>query len=196
MTNVKKLAMLLLISIPMYGCVAGQSVAIDYSAEPMTIAPGDAGAVRVTVADKRPFVLSGDKPAYYVGKYRAGFGNPWDVTTEDRKPLAELIEADVVEELRALGFSTEGPGKMLAVTVNDWNFDGWQNGRLWYDISMVLSSSDGVELYSGTVKDEVGITGTLSGIKGGVERDIPIIYSNAIRKMVRENDELLGALTR
>ena len=196
MTNVKKLAILLLASIPMYGCVAGQSVAIDYSAERMTIAPGDSGAVRVTVADKRPFVLSGDKPAYFVGKYRAGFGNPWDVTTEGRKPLADLIEADVVEELQALGFSTDGPGKTLAVTVNDWNFDGWQNGRLWYDIAMVLSSSDGGVLYSGTVKDEVGITGTFSGIKGGVERDIPIIYGNAIRKMVRENTELLDALSR
>ena len=196
MTTLKKLAILLFVSIPMVGCVAGQSVTIDYSAEAMAVAPADAGAVRVTVADKRPFVLSGDKPAYFVGKYRAGFGNPWDVTTEDRKPLAELMQADVVEELQALGFGTDGAGKTLAVTINDWNFDGWQNGRLWYDIAIMLSSSDGTELYSGAVKEEVGITGTLSGIKGGVERDIPVIYSNAIKKIVRENSELLSALSR
>jgi len=196
MNNVKKLAILLIISIPMCGCVAGQSVTIDYTAEPMVVAPADSIPVRVSVEDKRPFVISGDKPPYFVGKYRAGFGNPWDVTTDERKPLADLIEADVVEELQALGFTTDGAGRIINVVINDWNFDGWQNGHLWYDIAIVLTSSDGAELYSGTVTDDVGITGTMSGIKGGVERDIPIIYRDAVKKIVRENSELLAALSR
>ena len=59
----------------------------------------------------------------------------------------------------------------------------------------MLSDTDGAQLYSGNVKDDVGITGTLGGIKGGVERDIPIIYRDAIQKIVRKNSELIAALS-
>lgn len=181
---------------PMYACVAGQSVVIDYSADPLAVAPPESSPIQVTVVDKRPFVASGDKPPYFVGKYRGGFGNPWDVTTEDRKPLADIMATDVSEELEALGFTVSDPGRTLIIAINDWNFDGWQNGHLWYDIAIELSSVDGTQLYSGNVKDDVGITGTLSGVKGGVERDIPVIYRDAIHAIVRDNSELITALSR
>jgi hypothetical protein len=195
MEMIKRVLFIVLFSAPMYGCVAGQSVGIDYDAAPLVVAPSDSSPVQVTVTDERPFVTSGDKPPYYVGKYRAGFGNPWDVTTEDRKPLADIMAADVSEELEALGFGLSDTGRLLAITINDWNFDGWQNGHLWYDIEIVLSDADGAQLYSGNVKDDVGITGTLAGIKGGVERDIPIIYRDAVQKIVRKNNELITALS-
>jgi hypothetical protein len=192
---IKRVLFIALFSTPMYGCVAGQSVGIDYDADPMVVAPSDSRPIQVTVTDERPFVVSGDKPPYYVGKYRAGFGNPWDVTTENRKPLADIMAADVSEELEALGFALSDAGRVLTITINDWNFDGWQNGHLWYDIEIVLSDVDGAQLYSGNVKDDVGITGTLAGIKGGVERDIPIIYRDAVQKIVRKNSDLITALS-
>ena len=182
------------IAVPMVGCVAGQSLDIDYEATTELVAPDGALPVQVTVQDKRDFVVSGDKPAYYVGHYRAGFGNPWDVTTEGRKPLADIMQADLIEELGALGFMTEGSGRKLAVTINDWNFDGYQNGHLWYDIAIVLTDADGTELYKGAIEDDVGVTGTFSGVKGGMERDIPQIYGGAILRIVRDNDALMAAL--
>lgn len=177
------------------GCVAGQSLSMDYVATMDAVAPGQAMPVVVMVADQRPYVVSGDKPPYYIGHYRAGFGNPWDVTTDDRKPLADIITVDLNEELEALGFETEGTGRTLSVTINDWNFDGWQNGHLWYDIAIVLSTDDGTELYSGKIEDDVGVTGTISGIKGGMERDLPQIYRGAILKIIRDNAELMAVLT-
>ena len=194
MKTFAKLLFTLAIALPMVGCVAGQSLAIDYQATTELVAPEGALPVLVTVEDKREFVVSGDKPDYYIGHYRAGFGNPWDVTTEEREPLAEIMTADLVEELEALGFMTEGSGRTLAVTINDWNFDGWQNGHLWYDIAVVLTEPDGNVLYSGNVEDDVGVTGTISGIKGGMERDIPQIYRGAILSIVRDNDALMAAL--
>ena len=196
MKMIKKLVIVAVTTIPMYGCVAGQSVAISYDPESLAVAPADSTPIMVTVIDKRPFVVSGSKPPYFIGKYRAGFGNPWDVTTEERTPLADLMAADISEDLEALGFSIAGGGRTLRIAIKDWNFDGWQNGHLWYDIAIGLSDADGNELYSGSVEDDVGITGTLSGIKGGVERDIPIIYRNAIRKIIRDNSELISALSR
>ena len=181
-------------AVPMVGCVAGQTLDIDYQPTTELVAPDGSTAVLVTVEDQRPFVVSGDKGPYYVGHYRAGFGNPWDVTTEGREPLADIIEADLVEELEALGFMTEGEGRKMAVTINDWNFDGYQNGHIWYDIAIVLTEADGTELYTGSIEDDVGVTGTLSGIKGGMERDMPQIYRAVILRMVRDNDALMAAL--
>ena len=189
-----KLMSAAVVAVPMVGCAAGQTLSMDYQATTELVAPAGAMPVDVKVEDKRDFVVSGDKPDYYIGHYRAGFGNPWDVTTEGREPLAEIMEADLVEELEALGFMTQGTGRMLAVTINDWNFDGYQNGHLWYDVAIVLTDADGTELYKGSVEDDVGVTGTISGIKGGLERDLPQIYRGAILRIVRDNDALMAAL--
>jgi hypothetical protein len=197
MTRTKAQILLLIACVPMYGCVVGQSLPMHYQAELMLVAPADSVPVSVSVTDGRPYVVSGNKPPYYIGRYRAGFGNPWDVTTENRQPLADLLEADVVEELKSLGYMTDDSGRTLALTINDWNFDGWQNGRLWYEILVILSASDGTELYSGSVSDEIGVTGTgLGAIKGGMERDMPAIYRSVIRKVVRDNAGLMSALSR
>lgn len=196
MKTIKKLIVIAFTTISLYGCVAGQSVAIDYNPEAEAVAPADSAPINVLVSDKREFVVSGSKPPYYVGKYRAGFGNPWDVTTDDRIPLADVMAADVAEELEALGYNVADSGRTLSITIKDWNFDGWQNGHLWYDLAVNLYDADGSEVYSGSFQDDIGITGTLSGIKGGVERDIPVIYRNVIQKIIRDNEELIAALSR
>jgi hypothetical protein len=49
------------------------------------------GADRVSVAahDQRPYVISGKKTPEFVGLSRGLYNNPWDVTTEDGRSLAE-----------------------------------------------------------------------------------------------------------
>jgi hypothetical protein len=88
-------------------------------------------AVAVNVHDERPYVKSGDKAPYFIGKYRGGFGNPWDVTTQDKQPLAGLLQRDLATELQALGQRVVAPAeaaRMLDVAIMDWNFDGMMDG--------------------------------------------------------------------
>jgi len=180
------------------GCVAGQSLETGYTAEPAAVPAADGSSVVLTVTDDRPYVKSGDKAPYYVGKYRAGFGNPWDVTTDDNVPLADVMRGDIAEELAALGHPvrTAPPAdRQMAVSIRDWNFDGYQNGEFWYDLLVTVRAADGSVLTNSVITDRVGVTGTLwEGAKGGFERDMPKLYAQAIRKLIRENAEVTAAL--
>jgi len=179
------------------GCVAGQSLGTDYEAQPAAVAAAGASVV-LQVTEDRPYVKSGDKAPYYVGRYRAGFGNPWDVSTKDNVPLVDILRGDIAEELVALGHPVKGAlpaDRQVAVSIRDWNFDGYQNGEFWYELLVTVRTADGAVLANSVVKDKVGITGTLwEGAKGGFERDMPKLYPQIIRKLVRENAEVTAAL--
>jgi len=184
------------------GCVAGQSLETAYEAPAPGPAPAataaGAGSVLIAVTDDRAFVKSGEKPPSYLGKYRAGFGNPWDVKTENEQPLADLLARDLAIDVAALGFrvaSAAPADRKLTVSIRDWNFDGYQNGRLWYDLGVAVADAAGAELATGQVRDEKEIKGTfMMGARGGFERDMPKIYQEVIRSAVRDNPEILAAL--
>ena len=84
------------------GCVAGQSLQTTYE-QPAAAAAAAGSSVLIAVTDDRPYVKNGKKPSYYLGKYRAGFGNPWDVTTDNDEPLASIVARDLATDLAALG---------------------------------------------------------------------------------------------
>ena len=102
MTNLKILAKLATLAplVVVLACVAGQKVDTTYSPEPESVAT-DQGAVTLSVTDQREYVLSGDKDPSYIGKFRAGFGNTWDVKTEGQVPLAQLVAKDLGADLEA-----------------------------------------------------------------------------------------------
>lgn len=179
------------------GCVAGQSLQTEY-APPAAVAETTGLAVSLTVTDDRPYVKSGEKAPYYIGRYRAGFGNPWDVSTANEEALVSIVRRDIAEELVALGHPLKDAAvadRGLAVSIRDWNFDGYQNGNFWYDLLVTVRSPTGDVLVNSVVKDKIGITGTLwEGAKGGFERDMPKLYPQIIRKLVRENAEVSAAL--
>ncbi len=179
------------------GCVAGQHLDMEYAAESDLVIGNNATAY-VFVKDNRPYVLSGEKPASYVGKYRAGFGNPWDVTTEGNLPLADIIARDLREDLDAMGFvvSDTEPSRTLQVSIVDWSMDSYQNGRLWCELDLTVLDGDGAELIRDKFSLTKEITGTLwEGGKGGVEREMPVFYKEVIIGIARANDTVLGALT-
>lgn len=186
-----------LVPLALAGCVAGQSLGTAYEAQPAAVA-ASGSSVLLTVTEDRPYVKSGDKAPYYVGRYRAGFGNPWDVSTEGNVPLVDIVRGDIAEELAALGHPVKDAmpaDRQVAVSIRDWNFDGYQNGEFWYDLLVTVRAADGAVLTNSVVKDKVSITGTLwSGAKGGFERDMPKLYPQIIRKLVRENAEVSAAL--
>jgi hypothetical protein len=177
------------------GCVVKQKVALDYKAQkPQTMAESYL-KVSVTVNDERPYIKSGEKPESYIGTYRGGFGNPWNVNTVDYVALSKLVHDDLVEELNALGFIKEGGDKTLVVDILEWKFDAYQNASFNYQLNVkVVDNAKTIIAESDVVGKDIFIKGTLSGGKGGVERDMPKLYSDAIKQIVRENKDILSAL--
>ena len=188
---------LMLCAMVLGGCVVGQSLPASYEAGPAAAA-ATGTAVAVAVRDERPFVKSGDKPPYFIGKYRGGFGNPWDVTTKDKQPLAALLERDLGKELQALGYGVvarPGAQRALDVVIVDWNFDGVMDGKFWYELDAKVLGPDGAELAASKVKDMQYIEGSFwMGAKGGFEAKMPELYAGAIRKLVRDNPTISSAL--
>ena len=190
-----KAAWIVLFSVMLSGCVVGQKLDMDYTAAAVEVT--EPNRVKIDVVDERPYVVSGDKDPWFIGKYRAGFGNPWDVTTEDNVPLAQVLAADLEEALQGLGFGSDAasPDRVLAVQIRDWNFDGYQNGRFWYALDVEVRGSDGSVIESLTLEDNREITGSFwTGAKGGFEKEMPALYRSVVDAVVTRNDKVLAAL--
>jgi hypothetical protein len=177
-------------------CVAGQSIKLAY-APPAPTAASNSSAVTVLVVDQRNYVTSGDKKPFYLGHYRGGFGNTFDVTNYQKVPLADQMKSDLGGELSSLGFASAAGGKQLKVIITEWNFDTMVNGKVWYAVTVSVADASGTVLAQSTVKDQKTVDGNLlTGAKGAMEDEVPQIYAQMIRATVRENPSILAALKR
>jgi hypothetical protein len=187
----------LLFLVILSGCVAGQNIRMTYEPSPETAAAQDV-AVSVQVSDDRPFVTSGNKPPSYIGHYRGGFGNTWDVNTLGMEPLAEMIQRDLGEDLQSMGFTLVPPEdsmRVVKVSIADWNFDTYINGKFWYDIRVRALDGAGKQLSEIRLQDTAVIEGSFwVGAKYAFEREMPILYRSIIRKMIREAPSMMAAL--
>ena len=191
----KKLAIVFLVFL-LSGCVAGQHIKVG-GVEKSQPEKQLNVQVNLNVEDKRTYVTSGDKEPYYIGHYRAGLGNTWDVTTYQKQSLADLLSKDLSNELLSLGFTlgSDQFDKKLIVNVNDWNFDMYINGKMWWDLDVLVVTADGNLLASEKLKEERIIEGNiLTGAKSAFERNVPLIYLEIVKNTIRNNQAVMNAL--
>ena len=182
-------------AITLQGCVAGQSIALPYEAQ--KIGNQHSIGVVVEVEDRRPFILDGDKKPNYIGHYRAGFGNPWDVKTESDRALAEIMQEDIVEELDALGFlsGAVSPNRSLLIEIQDFNFNSYTNGEFWYELDVTVFDENRDQLASSNLKDRTVIDGSAwAGAKKAMEEEIPKLYALMLNAIIRDSDKIMTAL--
>ncbi len=189
-------SVLLALSFIATGCAVKQKVALEYKAEPASAVAESYPKVTVVVNDERPYIKSKEKPVSYIGTYRGGFGNPFNVNTKDHVALSQLLRGDLENDLSALGFIGDNGDKTLVVDILKWKFDAYQNATFDYLLSVeVLDDTRKVLAKNDVVGDKIYIKGSFwSGGKGGVERDMPKLYSDVIKKIVRGNTDVLNAL--
>jgi hypothetical protein len=192
---ITKQAIIVLAVFALSGCVVGQKIEMDYTASPSAVT--EPNSVSVSVVDARPYVVNGDKDPSFIGKYRAGLGNPWDVSTENNVPLAELLAADVEEAVRSLGFGTQptDSDRFLIVYIRDWNFDAYVDGRFWYELDVEVMDADNAVIASSKVKDAKHIDGSFwTGAKSAFEEQMPGFYKEVVAGVVTDNKEVQQAL--
>ena len=147
------------------GCAIGQRFSYQGASVPM---PRIASTVPVAIAvqDKRPYVLSRNKPESYVGLMRGGFGNPFDVNTTSGQPMAMEMREAIVKSMRAKGIDVKavtvspddgadrvqramiatGAGKLVLVTLTEWKSDTMVGTELIYDATVLVMNQKGEEL--------------------------------------------------
>lgn len=91
---IRRLVPLVAVAAVAAACAIGNRY--DYRTGSAGVAQTGDARIAVAVTDLRGYVLSGDKPASFVGLQRGGFGNPYDVSTASGAPMA----ADFAELLR------------------------------------------------------------------------------------------------
>ena len=84
------------------GCAVGNSY--NYRESDIAIPVSGNAVIGLSVIDKRPYIVDGDKPPSFIGLQRGGFGNPFNVTTESGRPLAEEVSSAVANGLRKRGY--------------------------------------------------------------------------------------------
>lgn len=179
------------------GCVAGQSIRLDYSPSVVSKPVYSSQTAGVVVRDERPFVKDGTKSPDYLGHFRATAGNTWGVTTKGNVPLAELMEKDIREELTAAGLKTtsQNPSRKLMVDIVDYNFDSYLNAKMWYEVNIKVLDSAGNVLAENKIKETHVIKGSvMTGPKNAVMRETPIIYKKLITDIVHSGS-ILDALS-
>ena len=173
----------------MSGCVAGQAIALRHT--PSTSpALTSSKTVAVDVKDSRDFVLSGNKGPSYLGHFRAGFGNTWDVNNAKKRALAEQFRTDLIAELESRGIKTVASGeRRMLVDIKEWNFDAYQNGRIWYEIDVSVTDAKGSLRGKIALKNEKVIRGSvMTGPARAFKREVPMIYSGIINDIVGNTD--------
>jgi hypothetical protein len=151
-----------LILIASSGCAVGNKHQYADATPNLQIENGHATAV--SVQDRRPYVLDGDKDPDFVGVQRGGFGNPFDVTTASGKPLAADMSEAVVAALKKKNLTAvavsvapdatdaaikeiivSAPAeRLLNIKLLEWKSDTYQNTALIYHVELsVLDSKVG-----------------------------------------------------
>jgi hypothetical protein len=117
----------------------------------------------VGVQDRRPYILDHDKDEDFVGLQRGGYGNPFDVSTQSKQPLADDMAKVLTKALTQSGMHVTpvrlapswpkdqvltalraAPAdKLLLLSLYEWKSDTYQGTEIIYDAQMEALDAGG-----------------------------------------------------
>lgn len=194
-----------------FGCAVGnkhayEGVAVDMNAT-------GSSPVAIATHDQRPYVISGDKQANFVGLQRGGFGNPFNVTTLSGNALAEDFSNTIAAALRAKGFqpipviltSTDAgetvkahlmakkAERFILLTIYEWKSDTYQNTALKYNVAIQVFDPDGKRLAEKTIVGEDDLKGSFMNPPGHAKKVIPQAFEEKLELLLNDS-AVSGAL--
>ena len=160
----RNLVLVFFIAVLTSGCAVGNTHRYDLGDAELTLETQK--SVAVMTIDLRPYILDGDKDPTFVGLYRAGFGNPFDVSTDSDRPLATDMSISIVEAMKKKGvkaFSLDAPDgatralarqllikenadRLVILQQREWKTDTYFNTALIYSVTLEVLRGDGASL--------------------------------------------------
>ncbi|HEX2834038.1 MAG TPA: hypothetical protein VHW00_13585 [Thermoanaerobaculia bacterium] len=192
------------------GCVIGNTQSFNYVPVDRTDAGAGTVVLLFAVDDQRPYIVSGDEPANFVGEQRNGYGMPFNVTTTDKRPFATIVQETVQRDLEAAGFKvTASTGKAanissavqsasadraLAVIMREFKSDTFNNINFDYDFEAVVYDAGGNELARDKIAGEEELKGSMMNPVKAAKQKVPAEFYARIHKLITANPKIMGAL--
>ena len=177
-------------------CAVNQGILLEYSPEAHEKIISSR-TISVDVSDERPFIKDKTKPPSFIGKFRGGYGNPWNAYTDGKIPLSQVFTQDLIKEIKALGLQLQeaNADRIIKVEIRDYNFDACINGRFWYEIRLSVLDRSNAVLRENTFKDEIEVKGSvLMGAAGSFKNKLPGDPSRSSQENDPENPQVIDAL--
>jgi len=169
----------LLMALILSGCAVGNTYQLDN--QPLSSFSAGDTSLAVGVLDQRPYVLSKNKAATFIGLQRGGFGNPFDVNTTSGQSLAQDVTSSLLTALnhgktraRALALGQDdtpekakakliasGADRALLLIMYEWKSDSAMTLGLNYKLNVEIFDREGRALAKNSVSghDNLGSTG-------------------------------------
>jgi hypothetical protein len=158
-------------------------------------------SIAVAAQEARPYVLNKEKTPDFVGLSRGGFGNPFDITTESGRPLANDFAAAVSGSLSRRGFkstavnvaasgalpdvralaSQAGAERVALLSIHEWKSDTYQNTALLYELQLRVFDAGGNELATNRISGRDNLGGSVMNPPAHARGAVPEAYR---RKLV------------
>lgn len=186
------------------GCVVGQK--IDYTSPIPKLNEKGNKTVAVGVHDQRPYVKNGEKYPRYVGTFRAGFGNPWDVETKSNNPLSQDMRGVLVQALKNAGykavpleivfsdsketvlvkFKDSSAERFLLLTLDKWRNDSYCDTGLYYDAVLTVYDRDLKQLAESRESGEKNVGGNCFDPATHAKEAVPKAFQELLEKLLND----------
>jgi hypothetical protein len=194
------------------GCAAGNTHTFNY----VPAQRSEIGSGRIVllfnVEDQRPYVVSGKEPVTFVGEQRNGYGIPFNVTTSDKRPFAQVVQESVQRDLESAGFrvttaavrtgdarnaiSAAGATRGLQIVMREFKSDTFNNINFDYDFEAIVYDASGAEIARDKVAGEEVLHGSLMNPPKAARMKVPARFNDKIRELVSGNPKIVKALAK
>lgn len=194
----------LVLAMALSGCAVGQT--FHYHDATLEVKASGNTSVAVASVDNRPYVKAAEKEPTYVGNLRGGFGNPFNVTTDSGKPLADDMSSVICASLRSKGFTctpvsilvnepesqvktklkATHADRLMLLNIVEWMSSTYQNTGLSYDLHLTEMSKDGAVLAEKNLKGEDDLGGSFINPPAHAKEAVPQAYKAKLESLLND----------
>ncbi|GEM_PF-1070838 len=119
-------------------------------------------SIAIAVLDQRPYIVSGEKPAKYIGQFELSMGGPYDAFTRSKQAMVNEF-ADKMPQLLGKQFSqlktiyleaglskqaaveqllATGAEKLVLISLKEWKSHTSIDTSLWFDAQLEAFNTD------------------------------------------------------
>lgn len=203
---------LIVLVILLQGCAVGNKYNFSNVNVDLQVASAKVKQVVVATSDQRKAVISSECAPTYVGMQRAGFGNPWRVSTESGLPLADDVTKAVTEALSKKGYNSlpvyvkytddqtsilkllkeRKAERTLLFIIKKWESDTYTNIGLDYEVELSVYSAELVKLASVSIAENKTLPGSAWDPPKAARREVPIAFKKVIETLLNDPKVLLA----